>query len=255
VAESDNEESERAGNGVLWWKLTKVPGTKRPFGQEKRLAAWLWFRYEVGAFFTMKDARAALGADLPEDAEHLNRRLRALRPDGWVIVSYKDDRNLPVDTYRLDTKGTRVWLGERKPRQLVSAATRRHVLDRDGNRCQVCGIGSGESYPSEPDTHAKMTVGHRVPQDRGGTNDPDNLRTECSRCNEPVRHEVADPETYNEVFAVVRKLKNEDLKSLVTWLQSGERSRSKLDTAYDRARQLSESERLKMVEAIKNMIK
>jgi hypothetical protein len=100
-----------------------------------------------------------------------------------------------------------------------------------------------------------MTVGHRVPQERGGSNDPDNLRAECARCNEPVRHEVADPETYSEVFASVRKLKNEDLRSLATWLQSGERARSKLDQTYDRARQLSESERIKMIDAINKMIK
>jgi 5-methylcytosine-specific restriction endonuclease McrA len=252
---SGDEESEYASNGVLWWKLTTVPGAKREFGQERRLAAWLWFTRDIGDVFTMKDARAALGKAAPETAEHLNRRLRALRPDDWVIVSYKDDRSLPVDTYRLDAKGSRVWLGERNPRNAVSAATRRLVLDRDGQRCQVCGIGSGEPYPGEPGIRAKMTVGHRVPQERGGSNDPDNLRTECARCNEPVRHEVADPETYKEVFAVVRKLKNEELKSLATWLQSGERARSKLDYAYDRARQLSESERASMIDAVKRMIK
>jgi hypothetical protein len=232
-----------------------VPGTRQKFGQEKRLAAWLWFTADIGDHFTMKDARAALGEDAPESAEHLNRRLRNLRPDDWVITSYKDDRTLPADTYRLDAKGTRVWLSERNARSAVSQATRRLVFDRDGSRCQVCGVGDGEEYPGEPGTKARMTIGHRVPQERGGSDDPDNLRTECARCNEPLRHEAEDPENYDEVFAVVRRLKNEELRSLLTWLQAKQRTRSRLDEVYDRARKLSASEQERMIETLRQMIR
>lgn len=54
---------------------------------------------------------------------------------------------------------------------------------------------------------------------------------------------------------MVRKLKNEELKSLVTWLQPGKRTRSKPDRAYDRAGQLSESERARRIDTIKKLIK
>lgn len=204
----------------------------------------------------MKELRAALGIDgVANSDEHLNRRLRELRKDDWEITSYQDDRSLPPDTYRLDAKGTRVWLGERNPRNTVSGAVRTMVIRRDGGRCKICGIGSNEPYPGEPGTAGVMTVGHITPQERGGTNDPDNLRAECSRCNETVRDVVANPESYDEVFTVVRTLRNDDLRSLLTWMNNGQRSRSKLDEAFDRARMLSPTDRQRMITALQGMVR
>ncbi len=81
----------------------------------------------------MRQLRLALGqGDAPEVAEHLNRRLRQLRKDGWVITSYKDSRDLPVDTYRLDARGEPIWHGKRKAKDAISQSTRRLVFDRDG---------------------------------------------------------------------------------------------------------------------------
>ena len=257
MTETGSEDPRYASNGTLWWKLTHVPGTRQRFGGEKRLAAWLGFELQLGDTFTMKDLRNALGADedVPEDAEHLNRRLRKLREEDWKITSYKDDRNLPTDTYRLDDKGKRLWLGERNQRNEVSLRIRRLVFDRDGNRCVRCGIGAGEEYPGNPGKYARMTIGHRVPRERGGTLDPDNLFTECAWCNEPMRDQVADPETYVEVMAVVRNLRGDDLRSLLTWMQNGRRSRSRLDEAYDRARMLSPSEQDQMITALEGMVR
>lgn len=244
-----------APNGLEWWKLTTEIGTRRRFGGEKRLAAWLQFEKNVGDTFTMRDLRAALGEDgAPDTAEHLNRRLRELRKDDWQITSYKRDRHLPQGTYRLDAKGTRVWLGERNTRGGASEAVRAMVIRRDGGRCRICGVGSSEQYPNEPNSAAVMTVGHITPQERGGTNDPDNLRTECSRCNETVRDLVANPETYDEVVTAVRNLKANELRSLLTWMQNGQRARSKLDEAFDRARLLSPTDRERMITALENMI-
>lgn len=48
------------------------------------------------------------------------------------------------------------------------------VLERDGFTCQYCGAKA-------PD--AQLEVDHIVPVVRGGTNDPDNLRTACVGCN------------------------------------------------------------------------
>jgi 5-methylcytosine-specific restriction endonuclease McrA len=209
----------------------------------------------MGETFTMEALRAKLGSDgVPERAEHLNRRLRRLRDNGWIITSPRDDRTLPRATYRLDGKGRRLWLGEREPDDSVSQRSRRLVLDRDGHRCTVCGIGRGERYPGEPRITATLTAGHRVPRERGGSNDIENLRTECARCNEPIRHEGADPESYDEVVAEVRGLKKDDLKSLLMWLESGERTRSKLDRAYDRVRELSPADRKSMLERVRKML-
>src|SRR4051794_14160700 len=93
-------------DGTLWWDVRLVPGTRRKFGAERRIAAWLAFNREEGETFTMRDLRRALGADaIPNDDEQLNRRLRALRPDGWDIPSNKDDRTLAVGVYRVNQKG------------------------------------------------------------------------------------------------------------------------------------------------------
>lgn len=135
------------------------------FGGEKRIAAYLKFNVPLGATFTMRDLRTAIAPakGRAEDAEQLNRRLRNLRPDGWVITSYKDDRSLPANTYRLDAAGTRVRLSERMERDAISAKVRRQVLERDSHACQVCGIAQGEEYDEYPGRSARMTIGHRVP--------------------------------------------------------------------------------------------
>lgn len=252
----DSSDSPYAPNGVEWWKPEARTGSNdRQIGAERRLAAWLWFNMQVGDTFTMRQLRSALGqSDSPEEAEHLNRRLRQLRKEDWGITSYKDSRDLPVDTYRLDAKGQPIWHGLRNSKDAISQRTRKLVFDRDGSRCTVCGVGSGEAYPGEPDARARLTVGHRVPRERGGSDDLDNLRTECARCNEPLRHEARNPETYEEVFAEVRTLKTSELNSLLGWLESGQRERSKLDRAYDRVRQLGNGERSQMIEAIRAML-
>lgn len=46
------------------------------------------------------------------------------------------------------------------------------VFRRDSFTCAACGIAGGD-----------LTVDHIVPVTRGGTNDPDNLRTMCRSCN------------------------------------------------------------------------
>src|SRR5690606_1956272 len=195
-------------DGVLWWELRYWPGTRRRFGDEQKTAAWLAFNVTEGETFTMRTLRQALGEDpdTPNSAEHLNRRLRNLRPDGWVVPSNKDDRTLPVGTYRLERKGWHPGLGPRPKREGISDSKRRRVFDRDSSRCVICGVGRGEPYPDKPETKAVLTVGHRVPRELGGSTDLDNLQTECKRCNEPVRQEMGVPETLSALLPEVRRL-------------------------------------------------
>lgn len=53
----------------------------------------------------------------------------------------------------------------------ITKAVRRGVYERDGWQCRECG------------TRGDLTLDHIVPKSKGGTNDPDNLRTLCVRCN------------------------------------------------------------------------
>lgn len=213
-------------------------------GGQHRVAAYLWFNKDVGATFSMREIREALGElGSPENAEHLNRRLRNLRPQGWRIDSYKDRAGLAMYEYVLIQKGARTWLGERRETDAASAAVRRRVLDRDGNRCVVCGVGAGEPYPEDPETRARMTIGHRRAGSRLTDASPDNLQTECARCNEPTGDAIPDPEVLDAVMASVRRLAARDRRALLEWIDAGHRQRSALDDAYDRVRRLSESER------------
>jgi hypothetical protein len=76
----------------------------------------------------------------------------------------------------------------------------------------------------------------------------DNWRVECSRCNEMVRDEVPDPEQYDEVLAGLKRLTNNEARELLAWIRKGERPRSKVDQAYDRARKLRHGDRAALVD-------
>lgn len=192
---------------IPWWKLRIAPGTKRSFGGERRLAAYLYFNVDIGGTFTMRQLREALGEeDTPEQAEHLNRRLRNLKPQGWRFRSYKDQYGQAMDEYVLEEKGNKLWLGERTRRSTISAALKRQVYERDHNRCVICGVGAREPYPGEPGTEARLTVGHRTAEARYGEASLDNLQTECARCNEPARDTPPNPEVLGEVMAAVKQL-------------------------------------------------
>lgn len=240
--------------GVPIWKLRTHPGRRMRFGAPIKLAAYLYFNVEVGDTFRIADLRA----ELAEDGEvytvsSLERRWRSLKEQGWRYASYKDERGLPMDTYRLLAKGNRLWLGERTKRATISAAIRRRVFERDLNRCVICGIGVGEPYGDEPGSQARLTVGHRTAGARLADASLDNLQTECSRCNEPVGDVPPNPEVFGEVMAAVSQLGSRDKLTLLEWIESGRRHRNKLDDAFDRVRRLSESERRLVIERLREL--
>lgn len=226
------------------WKLDTWPGTKRHFGGEPKLAAWLYFNVQVGGEFRMRDLREALGDEIdgPGRAEHLNRRLRLLRDHDWRFDSYKDKLGQDMDVYVLKAKGKRIWLGEKNKRDLPSKATIRFVFDRDLNTCVICGVAAREPYADDPLATAKLTIGHRTPGARKANASPDNLQAECSRCNETVGDSHPNPETLEEVMAGIKGLGPAAKAELLSWIQSGRRHRSKIDIAYGRFRRLAPSE-------------
>jgi hypothetical protein len=248
-----------APDGALWWTLSVEPGTRRRFGQERRLAAWLWFAKELGETFTLPEARDALGPDLGTGSQHFDRRLRRLREVGWIIPSGKDGgMGLRNDEYRLDAKGAKWWIPEERKtvgRFSPSPVVRRRVFERDGHRCALCGVGQGEAYPGEPGSRARLTIGHRVPQERlrryGQRDNADNWRTECARCNETVRDAAPDPHTLEETLPLVNALNREQKARLFDWLERGERVRDDLDRVHDQARMLSAEDRARMLDYLK----
>jgi len=236
---------------VPWWKLDTWPGKNMKFGGFPKLAAYLYFNVDVGGQFTMRELRTALGSSAPDNAEHLNRRLRELRKHDWDFTSYKDRAGQEVDTYVLRQKGKRIWLGEKNPGTTISAALRRQVIERDLNRCVICGVGAGEPYPGELGTAARLTAGHRRAGNRLGAPTLDNLQAECSRCNEPVGDTPPNPETFEEVKAQVSRLGAAEKATLLDWLEGGYRQRNRVDLAYDRIRRLAPSERDEFIDYLR----
>jgi hypothetical protein len=241
-----------APDGTLWWRLETWPDSHRPFGDERKLAAWMTFNLEVGDTFTIRDLRMVWGSE----AEHFNRRLRRLRPDGWELASARDDGSLAADEYRLRAKGWHPGQVEDRPvRSGVSQGVRRRVFDRDGRRCVVCGVGSGEPYPGEPRSKAVLTVGHRIPGARNGSSrDLSNLQTECGRCNEPVRDEMSPKERLADLLPEIRLMGRSEKSKLESWLLEGRRTRDRTDEMYDRLRTLGHAERAEAEIELRRML-
>jgi 5-methylcytosine-specific restriction endonuclease McrA len=49
---------------------------------------------------------------------------------------------------------------------------RERIYERDGYRCVECG------------TDENLTLDHRIPKSRGGSNEDSNLQTMCAACNQ-----------------------------------------------------------------------
>jgi hypothetical protein len=231
-----------APDGVLWWELTMAPDTRRPYGVERKLCAWLRFNKDIGDTFTTKEARLALGEPKrPNDDEHFQRRLRELRNrDGWDIPSRKYDSSLQPEQYRVDRYGWHPGSGQpRQEKSGVSDALRAEVLKRDGSRCVLCGIGNGEPFPDRPGRRARLQAGHALSGNFGGSADIRNLRTECDRCNEPIRSEGGKPESPEEIEVAARRLSNADRQRLADWIETGHRIRDATDLVYDRYRRIA----------------
>ena len=56
---------------------------------------------------------------------------------------------------------------------------RRHILERNGYTCQVCGAGAGEESLCESGKKCRLKIDHIVPISQGGTDEEHNLRAVC----------------------------------------------------------------------------
>jgi 5-methylcytosine-specific restriction endonuclease McrA len=235
-----------APSGALWWRVGIWPGTKkRRFGVEPRLASWLHFNTKPGEIFTLRRLRKALGDIQGANTdEQFGRRFRRLRDFGWVVLSGRDAHELGQDEYRIEQVGDPIWRGKSKRGQkVVSAKTRRRIFDRDGNRCLLCGVASGEPYPDRPGQRARLTIGHFVAGALAGPAEDANLRTECARCNEPVKEEARRGESAVELWPKIRGLKTADKTRLLRWLRNGYRDRDTIDKLFDQIRILPPAQR------------
>ncbi|MEM6312648.1 MAG: HNH endonuclease signature motif containing protein [Planctomycetota bacterium] len=73
---------------------------------------------------------------------------------------------------------------------MISAETRRKVMERAGDRCEYCRMPSAGLA-------SRLQVDHVRPRQHGGSDDLDNLAAACDRCNNQRGPNLSgfDPET------------------------------------------------------------
>ncbi|MFH8606599.1 HNH endonuclease [Streptomyces sp. NPDC018029] len=202
-----------------------------------RVRVALWLRDEVGEGRTFK--KQALRTAIP-GSEQVDRRMRDLRPAGWDIKTYRDKPSLQADELYLEKIGLPVWEREHRAAGLrqISAKTRRFVFERDGHMCRRCGVAAAEEYPGEPGSRARLTLGHVNPHKSGGGANPEDLITECARCNETVRHLTGTQMTREQVWDRVKELPVRFKKDLLLWMAADARPLNGAERAWGMYRQL-----------------
>lgn len=115
----------------------------------------------------------------------------SIRPtkDGYILDSLE-----PVNDPRI-----RGWISDK---------LRYAVLQRDNSTCQRCGANTINT------PNVKLVVDHKIPVDRGGKTDMDNLWTLCEKCNGGKKSFFEDKKTeqYNNILHL--KTVSERLKAL-----------------------------------------
>lgn len=236
---------------IEWWREEYEPGTRRALGVERRIASYLYRNVPQGGTFTTRDLREAIKTEgKPNTHEHFQRRLRALREDGWILYTQREMANLGAEQYQVHQTGWAPELGPRAKRNAISNSLRTAVFERDGYVCQLCGERAGDSYADSPNSIVRLTVGHIQANAHGGSTELANLRAECSRCNETKRDEGRTPELVDSIWSTAVKLSQKDKADLLSWLESGSRPKSKVEQLYVRTRLLGLEDRNEVIERL-----
>ena len=142
------------------------------------------------------------------------RRVRELRDEeGYQILTHNDRDDLKAGQYLLIDPIPRP-----ENTRKISKETRAIVLERDGYTCQTCGAEAGQPHPYDPTRKTRLHLGHVLDKSKGGTDDPDNLKAQCSICNEglanitPIRPDEAD------LLARIRRARSSDQQKVLKWL-------------------------------------
>jgi hypothetical protein len=199
------------------WK-TSTAGTR------VRAALWLHTEIGVGGTFTKAQLRSAF-----PNVEQVDRRMRDLRPEGWIIATYREDRSLAPDELRLVEEGGPVWQRGYRSRAnaAVSEKDRQAAFAADGYACTHCGIMGGESYPDEPLRSAILSAS-RIPATDGTIA----LLTLCDRC------QAGSQEAPFDAVGALEALSAEQRTRLAGWIDSGRRPEPPEEIFWRRYRRL-----------------
>lgn len=206
-------------------------------GTRVRVALWLAQEVGEGNRFTKHQLRSMTGYSI----EQVDRRMRDLRPAGWVIKTYRDMAGLAPDELYLEKVGAHVWEPSQRSIGLrtISGKIRREVMDRDNHRCVRCGVCAGEEYPDEPGSRARLTLGHIDPHKHGSSAGPEDLITECARCNESPKHHTQPQLSAERVWDRITELPKKEKQKLLAWMTADRRNASPTEKVWAVYRQLS----------------
>lgn len=220
--------------------LEDVVWTNDKLGTRIRVALWLYTEIGEGQRFSKQQLRKAI-----PDVEQIDRRMRDLRPAGWIIKTYRDMASLSADELFLEKVGTHVW----KPGQrsvglrAISGKVRREVMERDGHRCVRCGVSAGEEYFDDPGSYARLTLGHVTPHKHGSGAQLEDLVTECARCNETTKHLTGVQFSAEQVWDRIQELPKKEKIKLLAWMAAGRRATTDTEQIWARYRQLPAAHR------------
>lgn len=173
------------------------------------LAAYL--KDKVGVVVDSSELQAAANG-----AAEWARRLRELRAEGWRISSHNDRAGLRPGQYILEAPPP-ASLGGYNFDKAISSRLRSQILERNGYTCQMCGVGPGDSMDNG--RPARLHIGHIVDRDHGGRNEPSNLRTLCSMCNQGAKNLVQEPPSWTWLLGHLRRATQNDQKKALAWLK------------------------------------
>ena len=197
-------------------------------GTRIRVALWLVQEVGEGNRFRKQQLRDAMPG-----VEQIDRRMRDLRPAGWVIQNYRDTVGLGPEELLFKKQGLPVWEPTHRSAGLrvIPQRLRNEVLERDNNRCVRCGILAGELYPDDPGTTARLTMGHVNPHKHGSSATAADLVTECARCNESLKHLTPARLSVEQVWDRVAELGRADRAKVLAWVTAGRREATPVERA------------------------
>lgn len=172
-----------------------------------------FFSENVGKVVTSRDLQKVAAP-----ASEWARRVRELRDEeGWEISTHHDSADLRPGEYRLEQPHSGVV--EVAFRRTLSQRVRAVVLDRDGHTCQMCGLSAGDLDP-ETGRKTRLHIGHVVDKSRGGSDDPSNLRTLCSTCNQGAKNLTLEKPTAQWLLQQVRRANHASQVEVYEWLNN-----------------------------------
>ena len=93
------------------------------------------------------------------------------------------------------------------------------ILQRDQFACQVCGAEEGDPDLFRRGASVRLTLGYITARPKLRRDVADNIRTECTNCNEGFRNIPLPKSSRIELLKQVRRARIDDQRAVLEWLQ------------------------------------